>query len=484
MLLFNIISTFILLQISICEVQTPFQQDTKPHKIAIIGAGAGGSSSAFYLQNYTSNYYNITIFEKSNYVGGRSTTIKNHSPDNNLSIELGASVFVGANRILCNAVREFNLSTTSFDLDEKYPDAGFKGNFGVWNGTNFVYKTSGDESYIGGIFKILWKYGISPIRIYKLVQQTVGKFVHFFYYENFPFRLNEIVEEIGFDELTGSTGYEILKLKKISDEFSNDIVEASTRVNYASNLNDIHGLETVVSMAAEDTMQVIGGNFQIFENFIKKSGAKLLLNTNVYKVSQLRDKWIVESDLGKDEFDQVIIAAPLDQTGIVIEGDEILELEKIEYRTLYVTYVSTPRSNPVNHSYFGDDVIIPEMILTRSSEKFIPFYSINIVDYDNITDTIFYKIFSPQSLDNKMLSNYLFQDIENVSIIFSKIWEPYPILKPTIKFPDFEIGQGLWYLNSMGQFISTMETSALAGASVAGLISKGRNTTVISLPFY
>lgn len=483
MLLFKFVSLLILSCISLCELQSPLKPNDG-YKIAIIGAGAGGSSAAFYLQNYTSHNYNITIFEKSNYIGGRSTTIKNHSPDTNLSIELGASVFVGANRILCNAVREFNLNTTSFDLSEKYPDAGFKGNFGVWNGTDFVYKTKGDESYIGGLFEILWKYGTSPIRIYRLVQKTVGKFVHFFYYENFPFRLNEIVQEIKFDEITGVNGDEFLKLEKISDEFANDIIEASTRVNYASNLNDIHGLETIVSMAAEDTMQVIGGNYQIFEKFIEKSGSNLLSNTNVYKIIQKGSKWIVESDLGKDIFDHVIIAAPLHQSGVIIEGD-VLELEEVEYRTLYVTYVATSRSNPINHDYFGkNDVLIPEMILTKSSKEFIPFYSINIVDYDNITDTIFYKIFSPIPLDNESLSNYLFQDIKNVEIIFTKKWSPYPILKPIKKFPDFEIGKGLWYLNSMEQFISTMETSALAGASVAGLISKDRNTTVISLPFY
>ncbi len=479
----KLLLSFTLLGASLGELQSPLTPSKE--KIAIIGAGAGGSSASYYLQKFTSDGFNITLFEAEHYIGGRSTTISNYSPNNstNFSIELGASVFVGANRILWNGVREFNLTTTSFDLSDKYPDK-FKGDFGVWNGTDFVFRTNGDESTIGGIFKIFWKYGLSPLRLYWLVRNTVGDFVHFFYYTYFPFQLDGIVSRIGFDQLTNSTGAFFLAKKKISEDFANDIVEASTRVNYASNLNGIHGLETVVSMAAEKAVQVVGGNYQIFEGFIKHSGANLLLNTRVSKLRQLNGKWIVETGSGQiDEFDQVIIAAPLHLSQIEIEGENITELEEVEYRDLHVTFVSTPKSNPIENEYFGKGQV-PELILTRSSTSNIPFFSINIVEYDNVTDTIFYKIFSPNPIDEKILSEYLFEDLTDVSIIFTKLWNPYPILKPKDHFNNFQIGEKLWYLNSIEEFISTMETSALAGASVAGLISAGKNTTEISLPFY
>jgi predicted NAD/FAD-dependent oxidoreductase len=49
---------------------------TPPHRIAIIGAGAGGSSAAFWLaraQNRTPEYsVDIEVFEKETYVGGRA----------------------------------------------------------------------------------------------------------------------------------------------------------------------------------------------------------------------------------------------------------------------------------------------------------------------------------------------------------------------------------------------------------------------------
>lgn len=60
-----------------------------PHRVAIIGAGAGGSSAAFWLsraQNRTPEHnVHIEVFEKETYVGGRTFTYSDeHSiPINN-----------------------------------------------------------------------------------------------------------------------------------------------------------------------------------------------------------------------------------------------------------------------------------------------------------------------------------------------------------------------------------------------------------------
>jgi prenylcysteine oxidase/farnesylcysteine lyase len=46
--------------------------------ILIVGAGAGGASTAYHLARAAGNMgteVNIEIFERSNYVGGRSTTV-------------------------------------------------------------------------------------------------------------------------------------------------------------------------------------------------------------------------------------------------------------------------------------------------------------------------------------------------------------------------------------------------------------------------
>jgi prenylcysteine oxidase/farnesylcysteine lyase len=182
-------------------------------------------------------------------------------------------------------------------------------------------------------------------------------------------------------------------------------------------------------------------------------------------------------------FDHVVLASPFNQTSIAFD-DSISIPREVEYRELYVTFIQTNRTQQLNHAIFKH-YSIPEQILTTSPTDSIPFFSINLVDYDKESDKIIYKIFSPIPIDYQYLENFLFDekqtDWNHVKIIFSKLWKPYPHLIPISTFDDFLIGENFWYLNTIESFISTMETAAFAGANVAGLISIGQNTTDIKL---
>jgi NAD(P)-binding Rossmann-like domain len=89
--------------------------------VLISGAGAGGASTAYHLARLAGNAgknVSITIYEKSNYIGGRSTTV-NVFDDERYPVELGASIFVPANRILMQAAEDFGLHTEEImDGDE------------------------------------------------------------------------------------------------------------------------------------------------------------------------------------------------------------------------------------------------------------------------------------------------------------------------------------------------------------------------------
>lgn len=113
---------------------TSLSADVVPHKVAIIGAGAGGSSAAFFLHNAAHRagvQLHIDVYEKSAYIGGRSTVVFPYDDHTLDPIELGASIFVVANKNLERAVQEFNLSKFAFDDDE---DAT-----GFWDGQEFVF---------------------------------------------------------------------------------------------------------------------------------------------------------------------------------------------------------------------------------------------------------------------------------------------------------------------------------------------------------
>lgn len=97
-------------------------------RIAVIGGGAAGSSAAYFLrflsdQGLLPSSLDLELFEREDYIGGRSTTVDlpfdsegNVAEGGSTSAayaETGASIFVEANRHLTHAAKEFNLTTQS-----------------------------------------------------------------------------------------------------------------------------------------------------------------------------------------------------------------------------------------------------------------------------------------------------------------------------------------------------------------------------------
>lgn len=96
-------------------------EEPQPLRIAVVGAGAAGTSSAYFLRFLSDQHLlpsvDISIFEKEDYIGGRSTTVQlpsesSHDSSGHIA-EVGASIFVQANRHLQHAVKTFNLSLQS-----------------------------------------------------------------------------------------------------------------------------------------------------------------------------------------------------------------------------------------------------------------------------------------------------------------------------------------------------------------------------------
>ena len=210
------------------------------------GGGAAGSSAAFHLRRFAdeaSISLNITLFEAADRIGGRTTTV--NALDNDLyPTELGASIFVEANQILASAALEFNLTRESLD-SMRVRESDYS--LGVWDGDSFVFKAAKSENKGGSwwdIAKLLWRYGLAPIRTDRLMKSTVGRFLSMYEEPIFPFSsLNWAAARVGLVDWTAETGRQVLKKNGIGDKFAREIIQASTRVNYGQNLVGIHGLE-------------------------------------------------------------------------------------------------------------------------------------------------------------------------------------------------------------------------------------------------
>jgi len=181
----------------------------------VLGAGSAGSSTAYHLRKFASESdiaVNITLFEQSSFVGGRSTTV-NAYDDPKEQVELGASIFVDVNAILSNATRDFGLTV-------KKPKSGENDLLGVFDGERFVLITKdGDFSY-WDLAKMFWKYGWSPVRTQKLMKKTITEFLKLYDPPFFPFRsLSARANDLSLVTYSGVTGKQLLEANKVGLTF-------------------------------------------------------------------------------------------------------------------------------------------------------------------------------------------------------------------------------------------------------------------------
>ncbi|KAI1103737.1 prenylcysteine oxidase [Jackrogersella minutella] len=487
-------------------------------QVAIIGAGAAGSSTAYHLHKYAKEEgmdVNITIFEKTSHIGGRTLTVNVYDDPLN-PVELGASIFVKVNHILYNASKAFNLRLVDPGSDEE-------GLLGIWDGKTFVYTQDSESSDWWNIAKLLWKYGTAPYYTRRLVQDTIATFLKLYEAPHFPFRSLSIKAfELGLIKITGSTGEQFLSGNQLNGPFAHDIVQASTRVNYASNLAYIHGLGTMVAMAPEGAKAVAGGNWQIFSNMVADSKAHIFLNSSVasitkekssaldsgplrYRIDTTRPGTAIEAETYPVAFDDIVLATPYQFSGITYDDDVIAHpVDSIPYVKLHVTLFASPFRFSPEFFNLKPSSKVPISVLTTLGKddeaKAGPdgvgsagFYSATLVKVVTNPKTqnaeYVYKIFSPHKVTSKFLSKLLGVQVpetftspspasteedgvvDPISWYHPTIFHPYPQKYPRVTFQDPILGDGLYYTSGIESFISTMETSALMGMNVARLIT-------------
>ena len=288
------------------------------------------------------------------------------------------------------------------------------------------------------------------------------------------------------------TGEQYLKQNGIdisAGSFATDVVQASTRVNYAQNLEMIHGLETMVCMATDGAMQVRGGNWRIFDGMLRASGANVLLNTSVSSIDRQPSgtyavMTTLPSTLAPTIYDSIILAAPLQFANLSISPKPTYPPPEIPYVNLHVTLFTSPFTlNPKAFSLPSKSPV-PTTILTTRGRIGLPYFSIStiriILNPTTNGQEFLYKIFSPAPISDTWINSILdtkpTPDANSpISWIYRKLWQSYPYLPPRVTFEDIQLDtEGkVWYTSGIESFISTMETSSLMGMNVARLVVDG-----------
>ncbi|KAG5949616.1 hypothetical protein E4U53_005819 [Claviceps sorghi] len=496
------------------EAGTSVRRIREVKNIAIIGAGAAGSSAAYHLHKYAEEeglLLNVTLFEKTDHIGGRTLTVSPFN-DPQLRVELGASIFIKDNLIMYNASQRFGLNLSEPKSSESTDYTA------IWDGETFVFRSEKGEPWWWSAAKLFLKYGLAPYRAMQLVKRSVGTFLQLYQEPYFPFRsLTQRAFELGLLRLTGFTGEQFLQENKINGDFVRELMQSATRVNYASNMPFIHGLLAMVSFATEGAISISGGNFQIFEKMVQDSGAAYRPNTTVvaisfhkgsnkpgsvpqYVLSTKENRSKAKAARLQTTFDSVIIASPWQYSDIEADDGVIKHrIDTIPYMKLHVTLFTSPLR--LQASYFGlkPGTLAPSNVYTTLGKDETAqagaegvgrtgFYAIStlrtVTNPKTQRKEYLYKIFSAEAVNSTFLSAILGTDIppsfatsesrtevEPISWYFPHWFYSYPIELPRVTFQDPIIGRGLYYTSGIESFISTMETSALMGMNVARLIA-------------
>ncbi|KAG1825546.1 Prenylcysteine lyase-domain-containing protein [Suillus subaureus] len=430
-------------------------------RIAIIGAGAGGSSAAFWISKAKKR------FGIDYYIGGRSIVVYPYNDTTFAPLELGASIFVDANKNLMRASKEFNLTLTAFEDDDS--------NTGIWDGQNFVLVME-SGSYLKSwwaTLKVLWRYGYTaPTRTKAIVQSVIDRFLGFYTPESPRWDdISVFSERFQWVSMTNQTASDFLEGNGVAPLFARELVEAATRVNYGQNVDKIHALGGAASMAASGASGVVTGNFRIFEQFLENSTANVFLNTNVKEIKRKSGTslWTVYTSAGSQIYQGVILAAPFHQTDIILPSDLAELIPPQPYVNLHVTLLTTRSEHP-RPEYFGltsNAQVPPTILTTYEGARAGGVRKVDGAAGDAVTDpesTV--KIFS----EDRVTDEWLETVFGNVSWVYRKLWQAYPVLPPTSEFPPVKLDQGFYYVNAFEPFISTMETETLASRNVVDLL--------------
>lgn len=214
----------------------------RPHRIAVVGGGASGTSAAFFLSEIARTAgkpTQIHLFERRDYLGGRSTVVYPFDEEGGEyayePIEAGASIFVDANLNLQKAVKVFGLKTMAYGGERD------GGRLGVWDGEEMVWEETPNGSGWWDKARMFWRYGRALYQLRSLTAAAVDNFLKLYqadFNRKGPYAtISEMAAGIGdeFRRLPTMTGTEYLvDEQNVNPLAVNELVEVATRTNYGT----------------------------------------------------------------------------------------------------------------------------------------------------------------------------------------------------------------------------------------------------------
>ncbi|XP_075756336.1 prenylcysteine oxidase 1-like isoform X2 [Pelodiscus sinensis] len=397
--------------------------DAPPGKIAIVGAGIGGSAVAYFLQQHFGPQVQLDVYEKGSEGGRLATTTVNKQ-----QYECGGASIHSLSLHMQDFVKLLGLK----------PRREVAGKSAIFSGEQLVLEET--DWYLLNLFRLWWHYGISFLRLQMWVEEVMEKFMRIYKYQAHGYAfssLEELLRSLGsetFVNMTQRSVAESLLEVGVTQRFIDDVIAAVLRSSYG---------QSVLMPAFAD-------------------------GKALYQVRYEDDE-----DQGSAFYDMVVIATPLhfDRSNITFEN---FDPPITDFPGSFHPTISSVVHGYLNSSYFGfpDPKLFPFASILTTDSPDLFFNALDNICPVNISGTFrrkqpqeaaVWRVLSQQPLDKQQLKT-LFRSYYSVQVME---WEAYPHYDSSKSLPPIILHDNLFYLNGVEWVASSMEMVAMAAKNVA-----------------
>ncbi|XP_058864578.1 prenylcysteine oxidase 1-like [Acipenser ruthenus] len=442
-----------------------------PKKIAVVGAGIGGTAAAYFLRKEFGAGVQVDVLEPGT-VGGRLGTAQIGGDE----YETGGSVLHPLNLHMKHFVEQLGLSQR-----RTVPS-----HMAIFNGEQIVFEES--DWFIINFLRLLWHYGLNFLRMQIWVEGVLDKFMRIYQFQSFGYSFSSVerlLHALGGDEflwMTNHTLDQAMQGAGFSQHFLNEVVTPIMRVNYGQSVK-INAFVGAVSLAGADSglWAVEGGNKLVCSGLLYHSKATLIpgkVTSITVKprpsktggtVSMYEVSYTGQSGAAHSLYDIVFIATPLHPGISDISFPNFSPPIPSHFSGRYHQTVATLVQGRLNTSYFGlhfsGDSRVSEVLMME--REGLAVHSVSSLDPVTVpqgysrppaSQPKVWKVFSPAPLSEAQLGA-LFLSRDAVS---ETRWLAYPTYTLPRGLPPVVLHDRLYYLSGIEWAASAMEMSAIA----------------------
>jgi prenylcysteine oxidase/farnesylcysteine lyase len=439
---------------------------TRMPRIAVIGAGVAGCAAAYFLRQEFPSGLEITVFERETSMGGRILTRMFAGS----KVEFGAAFIHSTNQLLNTLIDSLQLKRLP-----SIHTTNAKFALGIWDGARFVLHLP--ASSLLKYPKLAFHYGLSLAKLRRSVENVLGQWSQIYdpQRETRVFASpKDMFESVGLLRATKETVDVYLDREHVSSPVRKELCCPIVRAIFNQNLG-VNAFAGVVAMVASgvaggSAFSVLGGNERLCQELLNKSGAQLFTGRGIKAVYSTSGgcNTVVDDRDTSSTFDAVIISAPLDGSRIALNIST--PLASLSTSQEWQSVTETCVAGKLSAAFFGlnSRSNVPDLVLT-TAESETPFSAITPVAMEaSAPDSArsIYKIASVRPLEDCLL-NELFQSIDDIS---SVTWRAYPRMEPRVDSIPFRLTRGIYYINSIEDIVSTLETQLLASRNAIRLM--------------